>query len=288
MRITTSVLTVIAAVAAVAWVAPSRPSQATVPAPVDCRQVKCVALTFDDGPGVATRQILRTLKKYDAKATFFVLGWVAKRSPQLVRDIHAAGHEVACHGLTHRTVYTQTPEVFRAETSEAKQRLEDATGVPVLGTVSMIVSDARKRKERRGLVGFLAGAVALLGSFGAGLLALFLLLTRAEVPRSLPVIYWCLMLICVGGSRLLLRSWYRHRRERSARRIAIYGAAYFYVHEVIIHNRFHSRGKITNRYLLGLVKAHGNHHKRREKEDGECFGMLVVPWRYFRQGRAAA
>ncbi len=64
--------------------------------------------------------------------------------------------------------------------------------------------------------------------------------------------------------------------------IAIYGAAYFYVHEVIIHNRFHSRGKITNRYLLGLVKAHGNHHKRREKEDGECFGMLVVPFKYFK------
>ncbi|MBK6337330.1 MAG: chain length-determining protein [Betaproteobacteria bacterium] len=56
--------------------------------------------------------------------------------------------------------------------------LRDATGVPVLGTVSMIVSDARKRKERRGLVGFLAGAVALLGSFGAGLLALFLLSLR--------------------------------------------------------------------------------------------------------------
>jgi MFS family permease len=56
--------------------------------------------------------------------------------------------------------------------------LRDATGVPVLGTVSMIVSDARKRKERRGLVGFLAGAVALLGSFGAGLLALFLLSMR--------------------------------------------------------------------------------------------------------------
>ena len=61
-------------------------------------------------------------------------------------------------------------------------------------------------------------------TISALLLALFLLLTRTEVPRSLPMIYWCLMLICVGGSRLLLRSWYRHRRQRSARRIAIYGA----------------------------------------------------------------
>ncbi len=80
-----------------------------------------------------TRRVLEILAEERIRATFFVLGWVAKRSPQLVRDIHAAGHEVACHGLTHQTVYTQTPEVFRAETTEAKQRLEDATGAPVRG-----------------------------------------------------------------------------------------------------------------------------------------------------------
>ncbi|MGE0581088.1 MAG: XrtA system polysaccharide deacetylase [Steroidobacteraceae bacterium] len=80
-----------------------------------------------------TRRMLDLLAQEKVRATFFILGWVAKRSPQLVRDIHAAGHEVACHGLTHQTVYTQTPEVFRAETSEAKQRLEEATGAPVRG-----------------------------------------------------------------------------------------------------------------------------------------------------------
>jgi polysaccharide deacetylase family protein (PEP-CTERM system associated) len=80
-----------------------------------------------------TRRVLDILSQEKVRATFFILGWVAKRSPQLVRDIHAAGHEVACHGLTHQTVYTQTPDVFRAETREAKQRLEDATGVPVRG-----------------------------------------------------------------------------------------------------------------------------------------------------------
>ena len=57
--------------------------------------------------------------------------------------------------------------------------LRDTTGVPVLGSVSMMVSDALKRKERRGLVGFVGGTVALLGSFGAGLFALFLLSLRA-------------------------------------------------------------------------------------------------------------
>lgn len=80
-----------------------------------------------------TRRALAILAGEKVRATFFVLGWVAKRSPQLVRDIHAAGHEVACHGLTHRTVYTQTPEVFRAETAQAKQLLEDAIGAPVRG-----------------------------------------------------------------------------------------------------------------------------------------------------------
>ena len=57
--------------------------------------------------------------------------------------------------------------------------LRDATGVPVLGSVSMMASDALKRKERRGLIGFVGGTVALLGSFGAGLFALFLLSLRA-------------------------------------------------------------------------------------------------------------
>jgi polysaccharide chain length determinant protein (PEP-CTERM system associated) len=57
--------------------------------------------------------------------------------------------------------------------------LRDATGVPVLGSVTMIPNAAMKRKERRGLVGFISGFVALLGSFGAGLLALFLLSSRA-------------------------------------------------------------------------------------------------------------
>lgn len=80
-----------------------------------------------------TRRLLDLLAAEGVKATFFVLGWVAKRSPGLVRDIHAAGHEVACHGLSHQLVYSQSPEVFEAETREAKALLEDATGVAVRG-----------------------------------------------------------------------------------------------------------------------------------------------------------
>lgn len=80
-----------------------------------------------------TRRVLEVLAEENVRATFFILGWVARRSPGLVRDIHAAGHEVACHGLSHQRVYTQSPEVFAAETREAKEILEDAIGAPVKG-----------------------------------------------------------------------------------------------------------------------------------------------------------
>ncbi len=80
-----------------------------------------------------TDRLLEIFAQHNVSATFFVLGWVTQRSPGLVRRIHAAGHEIACHGLTHELVYKQTPEVFRAETRDSKAMLEDAIGVPVHG-----------------------------------------------------------------------------------------------------------------------------------------------------------
>ena len=78
----------------------------------------------------------RLLELFDSdavKATFFVLGWVADRYPNLVRTISAQGHEVACHGWSHDLVYRQTPAVFREETVRAKALLEDLAGAPVEG-----------------------------------------------------------------------------------------------------------------------------------------------------------
>ncbi len=60
-----------------------------------------------------------------------------------------------------------------------QRALRDATGLPVLGSVSMIIGDAQKRRERRGLIGFLSGTFALVGSYSAGLLVLLFLSTRA-------------------------------------------------------------------------------------------------------------
>lgn len=65
--------------------------------------------------------------------------------------------------------------------------------------------------------------------------------------------------------------------------ILLYGIAYVTVHEVVIHNRWGWRKKIKNWYLQGLARAHFAHHKHKGKEDGECFGMLVVPSKYFKQ-----
>lgn len=65
--------------------------------------------------------------------------------------------------------------------------------------------------------------------------------------------------------------------------ILLYGIAYTLVHEVIIHNRWGTRHKIKHWYFKGLARAHFAHHKHKEKEDGECFGMLIVPLKYFKK-----
>lgn len=64
--------------------------------------------------------------------------------------------------------------------------------------------------------------------------------------------------------------------------IFIYGLAYFLVHDVIIHQRFKWFSKSNNWYVKGIKRAHKIHHKRIYKEDGENFGMLIVPFKYFK------
>lgn len=65
--------------------------------------------------------------------------------------------------------------------------------------------------------------------------------------------------------------------------ILFYGLAYFFVHDIIIHQRFKLITKINSPYLRGLRKGHKVHHKHLGKEDGECFGMLYVPIKYFKE-----
>jgi polysaccharide deacetylase family protein (PEP-CTERM system associated) len=80
-----------------------------------------------------THRLLDLFDEHGARATFFVLGWVAKRVNSLVREIASRGHEVACHGYSHQLVYEQSPELFREETLRSKTLLEDIVQLPVRG-----------------------------------------------------------------------------------------------------------------------------------------------------------
>lgn len=81
----------------------------------------------------STHRLLDLFAEKGYEATFFVLGWVADKYPQLVRDIQSAGHEVASHGWSHQLVYEQSPALFRQETERGKKCLEDILGQPVNG-----------------------------------------------------------------------------------------------------------------------------------------------------------
>ena len=80
-----------------------------------------------------TQWFVDLFEEKKVKATFFVLGWIAERYPEMVRRVHDAGHEVASHGYDHRLVYDQHPSEFREDVRKAKSILEDIIGAPVLG-----------------------------------------------------------------------------------------------------------------------------------------------------------
>ncbi len=64
--------------------------------------------------------------------------------------------------------------------------------------------------------------------------------------------------------------------------ISLYGFAYFIIHEIIIHQRFKIWSRLDNRYVKAIRRAHKIHHKYLGKEDGENFGMLIVPLKYWK------
>ncbi len=65
--------------------------------------------------------------------------------------------------------------------------------------------------------------------------------------------------------------------------ILLYGIAYFLIHDVLIHQRFSWFKHTNNWYFRALRKAHKIHHKKLGKQEGECFGMLLVPKKYFKE-----
>lgn len=80
-----------------------------------------------------TRRLLDLFSAHDVRGTFFVLGWVAEKFPSLVKEISAAGHELASHGYHHQLVYLLTPSQFREDVRRSKSTIEDIAGVAVRG-----------------------------------------------------------------------------------------------------------------------------------------------------------
>jgi polysaccharide deacetylase family protein (PEP-CTERM system associated) len=91
-----------------------------------------------------TERLLDIFDEANVRGTFFVLGWVAERFPALVRRIHDAGHELASHGYAHQLVYSLTPDEFRADVRRARDVIEAASGVRVVGyrAPSFSITDA--------------------------------------------------------------------------------------------------------------------------------------------------
>ncbi len=91
---------------------------------------------WDDYPCRVERNvslILELFERHDARATFFLLGWIAERYPELVRRIAACGHEIASHGFAHIRATEQTPAEFRQDVECTKVLLEDIAGCEVQG-----------------------------------------------------------------------------------------------------------------------------------------------------------
>lgn len=80
-----------------------------------------------------TERLLTLFAKHKAKATFFVLGFVAEKHPQLIRDIASEGHEIATHGYAHQLIYQQTPDEFKKDVCRAKKCVEEIIGRSVKG-----------------------------------------------------------------------------------------------------------------------------------------------------------
>ena len=101
-------------------------SDAVQPVETDAKQV---ALTFDDGPDPkVTPQILATLAKYDAKATFFMLGSRVESYPEIANDVLTAGHELGNHTWTHANLTKMATDSIANEISRTNNIIEQATG----------------------------------------------------------------------------------------------------------------------------------------------------------------
>lgn len=88
---------------------------------------------YENRLGKSLGRITELFDRYNVKATFFVLGYVAEKFPALVKMIAEKGHEIASHGYDHRPVFTMAPGEFREDALRAKKIIEEVSGVKVSG-----------------------------------------------------------------------------------------------------------------------------------------------------------
>ncbi|GAA2877228.1 polysaccharide deacetylase family protein [Nonomuraea rubra] len=106
----------------------SLPAQAAQTAAVDCARVKCLALTFDDGPGKDTPALLKELSKAGAKATFFLVGKRVEERPEVARQIVARGHAIGNHTYSHASLPAHSDNEILDELKVTQEVIEEVTG----------------------------------------------------------------------------------------------------------------------------------------------------------------
>lgn len=122
------------------------------PTPIDPEAEKVIALTFDDGPhGVHTRSVLNVLDKYNAKATFFVVGYNVEYHPDLIREIVERGHEIAIHSTEHKNLLKMTESAALADINGLGELIGETCGVnpylmrPMGGYMNQALADTLAR-----------------------------------------------------------------------------------------------------------------------------------------------
>ncbi|GIH49733.1 Peptidoglycan/xylan/chitin deacetylase, PgdA/CDA1 family [Microbispora rosea] len=132
----------------------ARPRLPAVPPPrhIDCRQRKCVALTFDDGPAEYTGHVLDLLAAHHARATFFLLGqMITNETQDFVRRMAAEGHEIGNHSWDHASLPGLSSDALRRELDRTQEAVQKASGVtmrlmrPPYGATSKAVDDETKQ-----------------------------------------------------------------------------------------------------------------------------------------------
>ena len=115
---------------------------------LDCSRARCVALTFDDGPGPDTERLLDTLAEYDARATFYVLGSLVNEFPGVVERAHAEGHEIGNHTWKHDDLAAMPGAAVADDIARTNKAVRKVTGAdpatirPPYGSLNQTVRDA--------------------------------------------------------------------------------------------------------------------------------------------------